>query len=121
MRPRLNEPISQAGSVHAQVTGGPDAERADVDGEHRRSSHMATFRRWLRQDPSHNRLLRSRELAITPTTNSGDDHPCINRYVAQRATVQGMVVPLAVSARGPGAPFCRWIFWSAKLGLRLQA
>ena len=79
MQPRLNEPISQAGSVHAQVTGGPDAGRADVDGEHRRSSHMATFRRWLRQDPSHNRLLRSHELAIAPTTNSANDHPCINR------------------------------------------
>jgi hypothetical protein len=24
MQPRLNEPISQAGSVHAQVTGSPD-------------------------------------------------------------------------------------------------
>jgi Na+/alanine symporter len=35
--------------------------------------------------------------------------------------VKGMVVLLAVSARGPGASFWRWIFWSAELGLRLQA
>ena len=40
---------------------------------------MATFRRWLRQDPSHNRLLRSHELAITATTNSGNNRSEVPR------------------------------------------
>jgi hypothetical protein len=55
-----------AASVHVQATGGPDAGVPTSSGEHRRSSHMATFRRLPLQDPSHNRLICSQRLAITP-------------------------------------------------------